>query len=693
MPLRPHSHISDLLSDDLKVPQHGPTNHQPQPCEPVQDKHNPCSNDGKHKSAPVSMLQIDPVDSVHKSVRSDESKTQTLPLQPSLSVTPHNSAEMRTDLLVEKNSGLGKSRSPECEKQGRAVDHTTGNTGPKLSTTPSLGNSIAKIEETKAGPSKQVPTQKTASQAMCNHQVFSPEESFAQQLSNQSEKPPDELQISHSLPFVIDTNTSRQPYLKLFFWRRYKTSKSKHTFKGKGPAAGIQPNGISVGALDICVSQPLPTMNESSNKERVSKAKKLVSGMQKLGDTTSTTVAPSAHQSAIPGKTCAFDKTNENPSSLSSLSMYTITVPVSSPSMYLLEKDTYIGKLKDLAPPVEAEGIWLSTIRTRLIMDLKPILASLPKSLSIDETVIEPELCMSGHTDQGASDFVHLTPSIWIRCGSKRCKEDIRTAVADLSYVRSIPVHFRLDAPRIACHLSRCAAVIVRQAAEAPSPTHSGGLSTEQIVGIVIGSVFGALFLIILGCACCCSCTDDDGCCDCCCGCFDWCWGGCVRLLVTRPRSKTNHLVAPTLPSILEAEMRHTNLNPFFSETVIPEVRGQDPLQGLGRQENDARPELESLSALMTEILLSCTSIDPASKATNMQGEYSSISACGLQVEFEIWDNDVKRAAASTIGGLIRMDGTLYGLTTAHSIMELLPYHRTENLENLQVALKVCKYH
>ena len=63
-------------------------------------------------------------------------------------------------------------------------------------------------------------------------------------------------------------------------------------------------------------------------------------------------------------------------------------------------------------------------------------MASLPKSFSGDEAIIELELCMSGRVET-ASDRVLLKPSIWIHCGSKRCRDEIRKTVTDLSYLRA----------------------------------------------------------------------------------------------------------------------------------------------------------------------------------------------------------------------------------------------------------------
>jgi hypothetical protein len=50
-----------------------------------------------------------------------------------------------------------------------------------------------------------------------------------------------------------------------------------------------------------------------------------------------------------------------------------------------------------------------------------------------------------------------------------------------------------------------------------------------------------------------------------------------------------------------------------------------------------------------------------------------SLSACGLKVDLGVWNGKNKHVATSTIGGLIRLNGANYGITTAHSVFELVP--------------------
>jgi hypothetical protein len=97
---------------------------------------------------------------------------------------------------------------------------------------------------------------------------------------------------------------------------------------------------------------------------------------------------------------------------------------------------------------------------------------------------------MSGRVDN-ATGKVQLSPSIWIRCRSKRCKDEFRRAVDDLSYLREFRGHFRLDAPRFACQLTRCPSSVVRRADEAQTAPKSNA-------GAIAGGVVGGVVLVVL---------------------------------------------------------------------------------------------------------------------------------------------------------------------------------------------------
>jgi len=95
-----------------------------------------------------------------------------------------------------------------------------------------------------------------------------------------------------------------------------------------------------------------------------------------------------------------------------------------------------MGKARECPPPLAMNMEWSRIIRGRLIGDLISVLQSLPRSLSREKTIIEPELCMMGRLD-GSSATVEMKPTVLIRCGSKRCQKAVANAVEDLEYLQS----------------------------------------------------------------------------------------------------------------------------------------------------------------------------------------------------------------------------------------------------------------
>lgn len=133
-------------------------------------------------------------------------------------------------------------------------------------------------------------------------------------------------------------------------------------------------------------------------------------------------------------------------SSIQSLSEVVVTVDIASPTIYCRDKKLYVSKMRDLPCPPHIEAKWTGEIRPRLIKDLLPVLQILPRSMSSEETIIEPELCMAGYVT-GRATAVQLKPTVWIRCGGKKCRKVIRKAVDDLDYLRSFsqgPVEVRI---------------------------------------------------------------------------------------------------------------------------------------------------------------------------------------------------------------------------------------------------------
>jgi hypothetical protein len=107
----------------------------------------------------------------------------------------------------------------------------------------------------------------------------------------------------------------------------------------------------------------------------------------------------------------------------------TVLEQVRSLKLYSPEKGVYVGRLQDLPPPEWAQSKWRQSVRPELVRSLRVVIASLPSSLSVAETMVEPELCMLGRRSEGEL-MVELRPTIVIRCGSKKCKKAVLEALA-----------------------------------------------------------------------------------------------------------------------------------------------------------------------------------------------------------------------------------------------------------------------
>ena len=162
-----------------------------------------------------------------------------------------------------------------------------------------------------------------------------------------------------------------------------------------------------------------------------------------------------------------------------------LTLPQGSPRIFCWseEEGLYVGNVKDTPVPSSIQVQWIS-IRPRLIRDLRLVVQSLPRSLSREKTIVEPEICMAGKIDVKTGK-VELKPAVWIRCGSRRCQKAITQAVEDLGYLQAFsrgPVRVHRKAPRFAANSTRI------------SPQDRGPLASPslQILFSEIGSACGA---------------------------------------------------------------------------------------------------------------------------------------------------------------------------------------------------------
>lgn len=245
-------------------------------------------------------------------------------------------------------------------------------------------------------------------------------------------------------PDRVSIMTEQHNNTKISFWKRYKITRSQRRpeLKVALGKAQLETASTTRSSLMHHRSSPNPARDRSSS----------ISDSRQNVENFDSQVA----------------RTNSQRSATITSPEYVVSQPLDSKFLYYLEEEKmYVAKLKDISPPVSLQQKWWPTTRKRLVLDLHQGLKSLHKNLTRDEAMIEPEFCMSGRADS-ALQTVQLRPSIWIRCGSKICRECVRKSVGDLSYLSGSTIHFRLDAPIFATHLT-----------------------TGQTVGIILGTVLG----------------------------------------------------------------------------------------------------------------------------------------------------------------------------------------------------------
>jgi hypothetical protein len=278
-----------------------------------------------------------------------------------------------------------------------------------------------------------------------------------------NEAPPRTPSQSSSSPTTLEKVSTRTSMLRLLFWKRMKPHQISinepptHETPGSVPSVnGALPALVMVGhdvspvlvvrdtvPSEANTSQPIPILGSPTT---VSEAPvvdlNLSQALYQPPDLNQTqpTTASVIHDSSIGLEVPTTHTTTTAESN-------TVLEFIDSKKLYSPEQGVFVGKLYELPPPERARTEWCREIRPQLIRNLMTVIASLPPSFSRAETTIEPELCMSGRSLQGRPT-VALTPTIWIRCGSKACQKAVRRAVADLSSVKRFPVYITLHAPR-----------------------------------------------------------------------------------------------------------------------------------------------------------------------------------------------------------------------------------------------------
>lgn len=178
----------------------------------------------------------------------------------------------------------------------------------------------------------------------------------------------------------------------------------------------------------------------------------------------------------------------------SSRGIYTVIRPKQSPEVYKVKK-VYVGLLKELPPPTAVRDGWEHDVRPKLEVHLSQATSMLPKSLRDEEIITEAVLCMTGKKCSPASmppgsaclkHPIALRPTVWIYCGSKKCKERVVGAIRRLTYLKHFIDKFCMESPLVTLHAPWPAAFI-------QAPTHDAPENEEGITSISFAIQRGAL--------------------------------------------------------------------------------------------------------------------------------------------------------------------------------------------------------
>jgi hypothetical protein len=96
----------------------------------------------------------------------------------------------------------------------------------------------------------------------------------------------------------------------------------------------------------------------------------------------------------------------------------------------------YVGLLLQLPPPVVVRERWIEDVRTDLENDLCLATSQLSRSMTDEEVMVELVLCMAGKKCSTADvtmpegvecpkNPVRMVPTVWIHCGSRKCKKKV----------------------------------------------------------------------------------------------------------------------------------------------------------------------------------------------------------------------------------------------------------------------------
>lgn len=319
-------------------------------------------------------------------------------------------------------------------------------------------------------------------------------------------------------------------------------------------------------------------------------------------------------------------------------STYGILRPTSSSDVYRVGR-YYVGVLKELPPPDIIYAEWNEHICGDLINHLLAVTDSLPNDIPDDHLIIEPVLCMAGKTKsmrlaahgRHARGKVMLEPMVWIHCGSRKCRRKVKETIHQARFLRNFLRRFGMADAYIAL--------------EAPWPAASTSdqryvLSDEQNASVYpqdprpYGTGYDSL-----------------------------------RLYNSPPWRILSPPSNPPPPPAMYPEI--SSLSHYSSTADISHTQpgNRMALTTWEYAENASSDSYMSPRKTMRDVDGRQLTLSFA-----VQRRYDIPSACGIRTRFSVHDSG---SSLSTIGGLIVVDNSVFGLTTAHGIIGCLAASKT----------------
>ncbi|KAF2868492.1 hypothetical protein BDV95DRAFT_609968 [Massariosphaeria phaeospora] len=144
---------------------------------------------------------------------------------------------------------------------------------------------------------------------------------------------------------------------------------------------------------------------------------------------------------------------------------FVLLFPRNSPKIYKVGK-LYKGLLEEVTPPDIIREKWKLQISERLeqhLLQTTQRLENLSPTIRAEDTITEAELCMAGKKHSAASrfwdssqeDVIALRPTVWISCGSKKCKKKVQEEIGRLPYLKHFLTTYGMDPPYVSLGASR----------------------------------------------------------------------------------------------------------------------------------------------------------------------------------------------------------------------------------------------